>query len=264
MAKKLEKKGVPAYMLTLADMWSLLLIFFIMLFSMSQIDATKFKKLQGSVKTTFGYNQTRIAYGPPPGFSLIEGKASADNAGTDIIVEQSASTSIIDPQLAAIKIQACERQMKKEANDAAIAKRSANLIKKVLEAELSAGLFSIHQDGRDVNLVFSATSAFATGSQMLPQMRKGLLKLGHAFGSAQGTIVIRSFIPEEYQDEFKSTYEESSLRASAIGSTLMESTKIKADRIQMGSMSSSRAPSAIKANPESIRVPFFEVSIIKD
>jgi chemotaxis protein MotB len=48
MAKKRIQKGSPKWMATFADMMTLVLVFFIMLFSLSQIDAIKFKKLKES------------------------------------------------------------------------------------------------------------------------------------------------------------------------------------------------------------------------
>lgn len=263
MGKKLEKKGVPSYMLTLADMWSLLLIFFIMLFAMSQIDATKFKEVKGNIKTTFGYNQTLVQYGPPPGVSLIEAKASSSNAGDNIIFDQPSNNTIIDPQLAAIKMQACERQMKKEATDAAISKKNGLLIRKVLAEELKAGLFSIAEGSREVSLLFSAAKAFS-GTQLQRDMKKALLKVGYAFGASNGAVVIRNYVPPEYRSEYKTAYDESTARISSVASALMDSTKLTPERIQMGSMSNSRAPSSVKAFSDSAYTPFFEVSVVKD
>lgn len=48
------KKGSPAYMTTYADMMTLLLTFFILLFSMSSIDASKFKAFIESFSTSHG------------------------------------------------------------------------------------------------------------------------------------------------------------------------------------------------------------------
>jgi chemotaxis protein MotB len=263
MGKKLPKRGVPAYMLTLADMWSLLLIFFIMLFAMSQVDATKFKEVKGTLKTTFGFNQQTIFYGPPPGVSLIESKASSDNAGTDIIFDQPANNSIIDPQLAALKMQACERQVKKDASDIIASKKNAVLIRKVLASEIKSGLFAISEYGKEVSLMFPVARAFE-GSQLTQEMRRGLIKVGYAFGSSNGAVVIRNYVPNSYSSKFKSAYNESTARTSIVAAALMESEKIAPDRLQMGSMSSTRAPAAVKAFPESSIAPFFEVVVIKD
>ena len=77
-------------------------------------------------------------------------------------------------------------------------------------------------------------------------------------------MVIRNYVPNNYKSEFKSAYNESSVRTSIVAKALMDSTKIQSDRIQMGSMSNTRAPASVKAFPESNTSPFFEVSVIKD
>lgn len=51
---KIEKDGAERYLLTYADLMNLLLIFFIILYSMSQVDSQKFQQLSGSLKSTFG------------------------------------------------------------------------------------------------------------------------------------------------------------------------------------------------------------------
>ncbi|MCC6137531.1 MAG: hypothetical protein IT287_02785, partial [Bdellovibrionaceae bacterium] len=95
-------------------------------------------------------------------------------------------------------------------------------------------------------------------------MRRALLKLGVGLGATKGTILVRGYVPSNYKGEFKSAYHESSIRTAAIGTVLMDSAKLSADRIQVESMSNTRAPSSLKSNPESMYSPFFEVSIVKD
>lgn len=48
------KKGAPAYMNTYGDMMTLLLTFFVLLFSMSTIDAAKFKAVIASFDGSIG------------------------------------------------------------------------------------------------------------------------------------------------------------------------------------------------------------------
>ena len=47
-------EGLPAYMGTFADLMSLLMCFFVLLLSFSEMDVIKFKQLAGSLKTAFG------------------------------------------------------------------------------------------------------------------------------------------------------------------------------------------------------------------
>lgn len=57
MAKKKQeepKPGAPAWMATFSDLMNLLLCFFVLLFSMSSIDETKFEELVASLSASFG------------------------------------------------------------------------------------------------------------------------------------------------------------------------------------------------------------------
>ena len=47
------KKGSPAWMNTFADLMNLLLCFFVLLFSMSTVDAEKFEKVIASLRSSF-------------------------------------------------------------------------------------------------------------------------------------------------------------------------------------------------------------------
>lgn len=55
---KLVKDNSERYLLTYADLMNLLLILFIVLYSMSQVDTKKFEQLSNSLRNTFGENVT--------------------------------------------------------------------------------------------------------------------------------------------------------------------------------------------------------------
>ena len=52
--EKQESKGVPAWVMTFADLMTLLMCFFVLLLSFSEMDVAKFKQLSGSMKEAFG------------------------------------------------------------------------------------------------------------------------------------------------------------------------------------------------------------------
>ena len=52
--KKQEDSGAPAYMTTFADLMSLLMCFFVLMLSFSEMDRQKFKIMAGSFKEAFG------------------------------------------------------------------------------------------------------------------------------------------------------------------------------------------------------------------
>lgn len=67
---KVEKDNSERYLLTYADLMNLLLILFIILFAMSQVDTTKFQQLSQSMSSAFGN-------GSPP--SVVQGSGSGNS-----------------------------------------------------------------------------------------------------------------------------------------------------------------------------------------
>ena len=53
-APKSDGPGAPAWVMTFADLMSLLMCFFVLLLAFSEMDAAKFKQLSGSMKEAFG------------------------------------------------------------------------------------------------------------------------------------------------------------------------------------------------------------------
>ncbi|MBU0479817.1 MAG: OmpA family protein [Proteobacteria bacterium] len=77
MAADEEKKvvcppaGAPAWMCTFADLMSLLMTFFILLLSFSEMDRQKFKQVAGSMEKAFGVQKEQRVYGSLEGDMMI-------------------------------------------------------------------------------------------------------------------------------------------------------------------------------------------------
>ncbi len=69
--KKDEGGGSPAWVMTFADLMSLLMCFFVLLLSFSEMDLLKFKQIAGSMKAAFGVQREIKAKEAPKGTSII-------------------------------------------------------------------------------------------------------------------------------------------------------------------------------------------------
>ena len=69
--------GIPAWVLTFADLMSLLLAFFVLLFSFSEMDKAKYKQVAGSMKEAFGIQREIKVKEPPKGINIIAQEFSA-------------------------------------------------------------------------------------------------------------------------------------------------------------------------------------------
>ncbi|NVK30063.1 MAG: OmpA family protein [Gammaproteobacteria bacterium] len=65
------EEGLPAYMGTFADLMSLLMCFFVLLLSFSEMDVQKYKRVAGSMKAAFGVQREVRAKEIPKGTSII-------------------------------------------------------------------------------------------------------------------------------------------------------------------------------------------------
>ncbi len=64
-------EGAPAWIMTFADLMSLLMTFFVLLLSFSEMDIQKYKQLAGSMKQAFGVQREVKVKEPPKGINVI-------------------------------------------------------------------------------------------------------------------------------------------------------------------------------------------------
>ncbi len=69
--KKQESSGAPAWVMTFADLMSLLMCFFVLLLSFSEMDLNKYKQVAGSMKMAFGVQREIKTMDMPKGTSVI-------------------------------------------------------------------------------------------------------------------------------------------------------------------------------------------------
>lgn len=68
--KKADARA-PAWVMTFADLMSLLMCFFVLLLSFSEMDVAKYKQLAGSLKFAFGVQREVKAKEPPKGINVV-------------------------------------------------------------------------------------------------------------------------------------------------------------------------------------------------
>lgn len=84
--------GAPAWVMTFADLMSLLMCFFVLLLSFSEMDLLKFKQIAGSMKNAFGIQREIKADVAPKGTSIIAQEFSSGRPTPTLIKEVKQST----------------------------------------------------------------------------------------------------------------------------------------------------------------------------
>ncbi len=162
------KKGAPAWQSTFADLMNLLLCFFVLLFSMSSVDAAKFEQLAASFNQTFSiFSAGATAIGDGV---LISNGVSQLNELDDYInsTGKMDKGEIVEEDVATVQEQMQEAQME----------QSEELAEKIQEAvdEKNMGKeIDIEFTAQYVQLTLKGALLFDSGSTLLKDEAKPVL-----------------------------------------------------------------------------------------
>ncbi len=179
MADELEtqceecEEGAPEWMVTFGDLMSLLLCFFVLLLSFSQMDAAKFKELSGSLEKAFGVQRVLPAYEMPKGMTLIA--RDFDQAFVQQAILGGSKEG--DPLEEAIK------DMLKESEEA---------LQELLELLEEQGLAEVEGDGLDqIVMRLLGNTTFDSGQASIkPAMVPVLDIIGETIGNTKRDILV--------------------------------------------------------------------------
>ncbi len=235
MAKKQEpKKGAPAWMATFADMMSLLLTFFVLLLSMAEIDATKFRKVSGSLKMAFGVQRKNIFDEPPKGSSFIKQEHSQGSPSRAPLSVGGATANILDPQLQQIKNKMKKQNAIAELNRQKRLKQNIVKVMNKFENEWKKGEIEIEEKDGNLVIRIAEKAAFPKHRTKLSGRFNPMLeKLSDVVQDVDGDITISGHSDDKIikTPKFKSNWEFSAARANTLAQALMKKGDIDPKRV---------------------------------
>lgn len=217
--------GAPGWMATYADMMSLLLCFFILLLTQSEIDATKFKAIAGSLRMAFGVTKDIQFDEIPKGTVLIN-----QQMGT---CEQEFINDAISARMHSFAVRGRsededeEVQKYKEILDqqSAEAQETFNRARDVLRKEIEAGQVEVVKNDRKVTIRIREQISFPSGSAKL-QKKFGptLLKVTKLIDDSQGGVAFAGHTDNVpiMSDLYRSNWDLSSARAVTLAHTILQ------------------------------------------
>ncbi len=153
--------GIPAWVLTFADLMSLLMCFFVLLLSFAEMDVQKFKQIAGSLKVAFGVQRDIKAVEIPKGVNIVAKEFSPAPPQPTVINEVRQKT--MDDTMQELKLiekleqlQAEENELKDKMENMSEAEADSEGLKKRLQevklekAEVEAQLNALRQRLDDV------------------------------------------------------------------------------------------------------------------
>ena len=240
--------GAPLWMATFADLMSLLVCFFVLIISMSEIDVIRYKKVAGSMKDAFGVQQDIVTYDIPKGTSIIALEFSPGKPEPTVrkIIQQ----DTVDPTRPSLKIgnpdnpievqpetlqklleEEEERQEQRQQTEA-----DAAVLTELLEEEINEGKIDVETDGPTIIIKIRERGSFTSGSADLdPGFLPTLDTIGTALGEISGEIVVEGHtdnIPIN-SVKFPSNFALSAGRAVSVTSVFLNDPNISMDRLSL-------------------------------
>jgi chemotaxis protein MotB len=244
---KCPPEGLPPWMGTFADLMSLLMCFFVLLLSFSEMDVLKFKQIAGSMKFAFGVQNKIEVKDIPKGTSVIAMEfrpGRPEPTPIDTIQQQT-----IDMTQEMLEFQAGnedsaggrQKQRGEERGGAAQQTASeqssssqaaaeqeevAESMRKVsqqLEKQIVDGAISVESLGQQITIRIRENGSFSAGSAFLqPQFVPILRKIGVLLADMPGGIEVSGHSDSQQisNELYRSNWDLSSQRAVAVAEEL--------------------------------------------
>lgn len=243
-----QAKGCPAWMATFGDLMSLLLCFFVLLFSFSQIDALKFKQIAGSMKMAFGVQNQVIAEQIPLGTSAVLDQFSPgkpEPTPFQVVMQQAS----IAPQTT-IDVQPGEQDQAggQGSNSDALSPRTSlgisserfakanKRIEQLLAQHIKDGAMELEDKGQQLVIRLKEGGAFAAGSAYLQsQFVPVITQVAEALVDVPGAIEISGHTDSHkvVTELYRNNWDLSAQRAVAVASQLEKTIALDATRIHV-------------------------------
>jgi len=244
---KCPPEGLPAWMGTFADLMSLLMCFFVLLLSFSEMDVLKFKQIAGSMKFAFGVQNKIEVKDIPKGTSVIAMEFRPGRPDPTPI--ESIQQQTIDMTQQMLEFQAGDEdsaggrqkqrgeqrggQAQQTANESSSSAQqsseeseTAELMKKVaqqLQKEILDGSIEMESLGQQLTIRIRENGSFSAGSAFLqPQFQPVLRKIGGILAEVPGEIEISGHSDGQHiaNELYRSNWDLSSQRAVAVAEAM--------------------------------------------
>lgn len=174
------EEGLPEWLATFADLMSLLMCFFVLLLSFSEMDLQKYKQVAGSMKSAFGIQKQVEADAIPRGTSVIK---------------QEFSPGTPDPTVMKIVNQKSEDDSRPELRTMdplpVDVSELEELISRTLEDEIEAEVLEVIAYSEGVMIRVRESDAFPSGSA---ELQSGFIpvlkKLQELLSDTEGRIIV--------------------------------------------------------------------------
>lgn len=224
--EKAESGGVPAWVMTFADLMTLLMCFFVLLLAFSEMDVAKFKQLSGSMKEAFGVQSEIDVRTIPKGTSLIAQEFSPGKPEPTALNEVRQFT--IDSNRNTLD--ALDRELKEIRETREHARR----LRLALKEEIEEGSVAIRTEGMKVIVHIKEKASFDSGfADVKPDFMPVLQKIAGLLDSNSGDITISGHTDDVPigNSRYRSNWDLSTARAVSVAHELLGKADLLPERV---------------------------------
>jgi chemotaxis protein MotB len=243
------KAGLPGWVMTFADLMTLLMCFFVLMLSFSEMDVAKFKQLAGSMKEAFGVQAEIDAKTIPKGTSIIAQEFSPGRPQQTIL--DSVRQFTVKTSMSTLDVGTNER-LKELQKQEERAEQEANTLRAALREEINDGTLLVRRESTNVIVQILERDSFPSGSASLQgEFPPTLAKISGVLGSMFGAVSVSGHtdnVPIS-TSQYRSNWDLSAARASTVVHELLQAGLDPA-RIMVGGYADTqpRAPNDTPAN----------------
>jgi chemotaxis protein MotB len=248
---KCPPPGAPAWMATFSDLMSLLMCFFVLLLSFSEMDVLKFKQLAGSMREAFGVQNQIKVEDIPKGTSIIAQEFSPGrpeptplNEVRQMTINNDMNTLDVRSQEGEAtvkdKLQGLEEMIREQQEQA---QREAVQFAQALSQEIGDGAVEVETEGTKLIIRVKEKGAFDSGSAELKFAYIPVVaKIRDVLLGVSGRVSIEGHtdnIPYA-GTRFESNWDLSAARALAVAHELFSDPRIDESRFQVAGYADSK------------------------
>ncbi|MGR5195934.1 flagellar motor protein MotB [Vibrio rotiferianus] len=278
--------GLPLWMGTFADLMSLLMCFFVLLLSFSEMDVLKFKQIAGSMKFAFGVQNQLEVKDIPKGTSIIAQEfrpGRPEPTPIDVIMQQTMDitqqtlefhegesdraggtkrdqgklTGGQSPETSTQTNQSSEAEMQQQQQQSEAKSEEMETlmesIKKALEREIEQGAIEVENLGQQIVIRIREKGAFPEGSAFLqPKFRPLVRQVAELVKDVPGIVRISGHTDNQRLDSelYRSNWDLSSQRAVSVAQEMEKVRGFSHQRLRVRGMADTEpvAPNDTDAN----------------
>ena len=261
MPEEREKKpdpGLPPWVMTFADLMTLLMCFFVLLLSFSEMDVARFKLLSGSMRDAFGVQAIVEARTMPKGTSVIAQEFSPgvpDPTALNVI-----NQFTVDSNRSTLDALSRRSQLISETQD------HARRIREALREEIEKGSVAVETEEMKIIIRILENASFDSGyADVRPSFVPILARIGSLLERNSGMVTVSGHTDNVPigNDRFRSNWELSTSRAVSVTHELLKTAELQDSRFVVTGHAETQPRAANDSEENRARNRRVEISIVR-